>query len=652
MLAAITATPGQTNYTIGAGDTLTVGGNYDADLNVTFQGGGTVEVLAGADLGQVTLSVDAGVSVGTTRTILRAGATADRVRYFGRGGDDTLSVAGGVDRVLFDASADQGRSSAKATLLLAGNGQIGTITMLGSRGADRLIVDGFVSTGDIAANLGGGDDLVRFGRDAGVQDALVNRPFPDTEPGPGLVEIDTGAGDDAVDFRGGDFDAFRMKTGSGDDTVRILSSATEALPVDFRGAVFMELGSDADQFLSNGRANYQFGATIDAGAGDDYLKLEDISGGNSATEPSLVVRAGTSGAVRDRVEVGETFYSGTVRFEWSGEVLIRETAYNQFGQASSFNTDRSLELVGGGSLNTAFIRLSQFSVARGGYLVDTNSRLRLVSNVSATGASAVARIESAGSGDFVRLNGGGYNAASIDTRGGNDRIELINGSDFFGGGPQINTGSGADIVLLRDIAADRFGGRATQVNFGGQANRTNRLVVRGAAIDTLRVNYAGRTVVSEPAGNVIRELDFSETTGALAGSSPLTYESDDGTFVRDRLTVDATSLVRLTFRGRVGAIDIDTGNQADRIRFIGVQIDDGGVITTRGGDDIVSLESSSVDGPIEVRLGAGADELDNLFAFFADARFDGGSGIDLLLEPNNGEAVSFEEFGPDGDADF
>ena len=178
LLAAITATADTTDYTLQDGDRLYVNDGYNADLNVTFKGDGRVFVADGAAVVNGVFQADTNGSLGTTRVNFQGGSTANLITYNGAGGNDGVIIEDGavVGNVILDASSDQGRSDAASVLLVAEGGVTGDIVHLGSRGVDRLYVRGTVATGRVDANLGRGNDEVRFYRTALVRSSGPRSP--------------------------------------------------------------------------------------------------------------------------------------------------------------------------------------------------------------------------------------------------------------------------------------------------------------------------------------------------------------------------------------------------------------------------------------------------------------------------------------------
>ena len=64
------------------------------------------------------------------------------------------------------------------------------------------------------------------------------------------------------------------------------------------------------------------------------------------------------------------------------------------------------------------------------------------------------------------------------------------------------------------------------------------------------VENSGRTVITEPAGNVFFSLVLQE--GDLGLDSPLLYSGADGTLVRDLLRIESNSYVETHLKGRFG----------------------------------------------------------------------------------------------------
>ena len=642
MLAAITATAGTNTYNLNAGDTLTVNGDYDENLRVNFRGGGRVVVNNGADLGTVRLVAAGNVAPGTARATFNGGSSADFLEYVGRGGDDSLTIRrnAAVGVLLFDVSDDRGRTG-KAQLSLQGGSQVGDVTYVGSRGADSLFVSGTVFGGDIDAQLFGGADRVVFGPNAEV--LSPDQPAsPGNEPGFGQITIEGGTGGDLFDFRGGTYENLTIDGGDGNDRLRFRDAAVDA-PTTFLGFVDVDLGNGADRVDTPGATNFVFGGTIATGAGNDTLTLSGITGGNTGRGGDLTIDTGTAGG-RDVVRMGGMGYLGQVTVNWGGNFVFDETAFNNF---RSVFAGPSIVLSGGAAGTTANLAFDEFSNARGGFAVNSQSELRMFSNLSTERASssAAGSIVTAGGRDFVRINSASLVSLSIQTGGGSDRIEVINGTTVSDG-PQIDTGNGGDIVLLRNSRVLNLRSQRMNLEFGG-GRRSNRLVMGGNDIRRMNVEYAGRTIISEPSGNLIGELGVTESAGTV-GTASLIWSSDDGTGI-GVLTLDAINAVRVTYRGTVGTVTANLGAGSDLLTFTGVLFNGGesSLINAGGGNDFVSLESSDVTPGITVNLGNGDDELDNLFAFLGDnSVLNGGGGRDFLADPNTGGSVrNFEEFG-------
>lgn len=640
LLAAITATAGTNAYTLNAGDTLTVNGNYDEDLRVTFRGGGDVIVNNGADLGVVRLIAAGNATPGSTSAVFNGGSSADSLEYVGRGGSDALTVRRNAEigTLIFDASDDRGRTG-DGTLRLQGGSTVGTVSYVGSRGKDQLFLSGTVVGGIVDATLFGGVDRVVFGGSAEVV-SPTPPASPGNEPGFGQITIDTGSGNDLVDFRGGLYENFTLDAGGGNDRLRFRDASPDD-PTTFFGVLDVDMGSGADLVDTPGATNFVFGGTVATGAGNDTLRLENIAGGNTGRGGDITFDLGDDGGRLDAVLLGGSDYIGTVNFNWDGDFAFRETAFNNF---RPLFFGKGVVFSGGAAGTSANILFDQFSEARGGYSVTTDATLRLFSNLSATPSSSTSvGISSGGGRDLIRLDGTRVQNTSIFTRGNSDRIEIIDGT-FFSGSSRIDTGNGGDIVLFRNSTVG-----SVDVSYGG-GRRSNRLITSGNDVSRLDVFYSGRTIVSEPGGNEINVFTMTEKTGSAANTS-LIYDSDDGTFVGD-LFIDAINTVRMTFRGTVGLANVQTGAGSDLIFFTGVQINSSAIISSGGGNDFVSIAASAANDAFEIDLGAGDDELDNLFAFSAErSTFDGGAGSDYLAEPtDNATVTNFESFGLDPNA--
>ena len=469
----IVASPQTGTYTIGEGDTLVVNGNFDRDLTVRFDGGGAVQVNNGANVGLASFLAQPD-DVGTTRVRFNNGSEATGVFYQGRGGDDGLVVARGavLGQTTLDFSNDGGRSSACGLCNMQAGSAVEDVLYLGSSGRDVFIVGGEVFGGFVSADLGAGSDLASFREQADVTgDFLADDDFPAV----GSVDPKTGRGNDRVDFKGGVYDSVRIRTEGGNDKIRVLASATEEAPADFRSALRLETGSGNDRLDFFGYANLQTGGRFETGDGSDFVALRNISGGGAA----LVVETGTGGATRDVVDLKNMRFRESLDLQHGGNVLIRETGFNRYGLSNSPTTFEKLTISGGTASSTATIRLLGDSLVTSSYTIASESRLNLVSNLSNRGYEGF--IVGSERNDFIRINGGQASNLSVETFGGDDRVLFTDGARSFGG-PFVKTGSGGDIVVFQDYVSQSLAEAPVRVQFGGSPGKTNRLGMSGSVL--------------------------------------------------------------------------------------------------------------------------------------------------------------------------
>ena len=636
MLAAITATADQTDYTLADGDRLYVNSGYAADLNVTFQGDGRVFVADGAAVASADFRVDAGGSLGTTRVNFQGGSTAALINYVGAGGNDGIIIEDGavVGNVILDASRDQGNTDASSVLLVAEDGVTRDIVHLGSRGVDRLYVRGTVSTGQIDASLGRGADEVRFYRGSRVRSSGTRSP----------IDIRTGAGNDKVTFSGGRLDSAEIRTGDGDDTFYIRGASQG---VAFRGRLTVETGNGADTIDIRGTNSATDGYVLDSGAGVDRINVRQSTDPDNADfrDPdTLLIRTGTSGSKRDVVTLGAVRGLANVTLEAGGNVLLAEFAQSEYQRVTVFNESPSA---------VTTLRMNQSSTFDT-MEVATEGRLDLIANVvgndvavwtNGTTPFPFGGGTAPGTNDRITLDGADVNAVDIFTGGGNDTIRFRNGTTI--GAHNLDLGDGVDRVTYDAVTtlAD------VDIVFGGTSTNTNLLQMTDASFaDDVVVDFDGRTnVVMRGRVDVDGRLFFKENSDTgRAGANRLLLR-DTGTTTVNAFRIETGSAVNAQSALTARSLNLRSlgSTQRDFIDLSGATVTGTFAGSTQifleGGADDLRLVGTSFAGEVAIRLGNGNDVLDNTDTVFAGGgEIRGGAGQDFVADPDNGNLVGFE----------
>ena len=635
MLTTLTADPGVSSYTLADGDVLNVNGNYDGNLNVVFNGDGRVNVRRGAELGQARFTAAAG-NPGFTRVFFYGGSSAEVVDYVGNGGNDGVVANNGsvLGNVVFDAS--RGGAGANALIKLNNGTTTEDIAFFGTGGRDQLIVGGNVASGNIAANLGGGNDLVKFLNSATVQapSAPATGQLPE-----GVIELVTGGGIDTVRFEGGRYDNLAAVTGDGNDRIQLVGNSPGQT---FRGAVDIRTGNGTDRIIATGITTALMGYNFDAGAGDDLLRLRNLKGGGDpVTEDPLVINAGTDGPGRDTIEIGGLDYVGTVDISFGGDVFINERGFNNY-RATLFG-DTALRISGGRTGTTTTVRLRSGSASTGTTSISTNGRLDLETNGFTTRSL---QVNSVGAGDRVVLRGGGaVLSTTLNTGGGDDRIFFFD-SFGFGETGRINAGSGSDFVSVASAVTRGF----VNADFDGELGGRSELRIGNLQANGVRVDFAGGLVVRETQAQTFN-VGYTLTedrSSALAGTGTLALLADDQTSVGD-LVINTTNRTVVEYGGSVGGqVDIKTGRFADLFNLVGLDWANPFLrfsIVTGAGNDTVDLIDATIDATgsrYDINLGGGDDVfINDGTQFSGPGLVNGGNGNDLATDPGNGNLTNF-----------
>ena len=653
------AEAGTSSYTLRDGQTLEVGADFDEDLSVTFRGDGRVNVRGGAELGQArfTVAANAAAADSETRVVFYRNASADEVTFVGAGGKLGLVVANNgsdLGNVIVDASSDQGNTAGRTVLNLRNGSTTEDIAFFGSLGRDVLAVAGNVATGNISADLSGGNDLVRFDNTATVQApaAPADGELPD-----GQITLQLRNGNDTVVFRGGRYDNLALTTGPGNDGVYLTGDSPA---VAFRGEVDILTGNGNDVVAATGITTVEATTTIETGAGDDLVRLRNLSKSDpfplSPVRDALTIDVGSNTAQRDRVEIGGVNVAGPTEINFSGDVVIRETAANRYRDQPTLVSNGvvvspsrpALRIAGGSSTTDAIVRLGGGSFAEGGFEYESQAKTTLVAtDLKTTGAQSILTGDN---DDFIRLSSGVAEAGiDVQVGGGDDRVLIDRGQETSGLRLRGDDGRNLFQVFETDFG-DPADFPSLSATFGGGPTADNILQLRNVQGEPdLTAAIRGRTRIQELSAMRLGQIRIFQP-GIVSGNtqdSPLSYRGNSGSFAAGISIDRIASRVHLLYNGSIGelgvTVDTTAASFADSINLVRADIAGRVDINTGGGNDRVNLFDATVEFGTFVNLGAGDDSLDNRRTDLGDrSNLNGGGGTDLIGDAGNGTVRNFE----------
>lgn len=251
----------------------------------------------------------------------------------------------------------------------------------------------------------------------------------------------------------------------------------------------------------------------------------------------------------------------------------------------------------------------------------------------------------------------------------NIRVDLRDGDDLFAFGgmgsdaPQsevrgsltVRMGNGADRVdinaaLIRNSLTIDTGRGSDAVVVTNSTVQRNLDLSTGLAVDL--VFLGGVTVFNNARVDTAGSNDFVNTLGLLAGNRlDVQTGSGDDTFLASRYTEDTTDTTAATIVEQLNTFLTDsgaTGAFSDLAEyfapggFLEARLDEvaanttgsfyawNAVISTGDGNDTAMVNDADVSRCLQVRLGAGDDDLTFLRNAYGDANLDGGPGTDSV----------------------
>lgn len=503
-------------------------GSTGGDSILGEDGNDVVSLLGGDDWASGGNGNDT-ISGGAGRDSLLGGDGADRL--LGQGSVDLLDGGAGIDYLDGGTSGSIISDEVAGTVTLTNTGflttrgdrviaeSIGSITLIGSSGADSINTNAF-NSGLVTVFGGGGNDTIQGGAlgevffgeagddvlaGAGGQDFLYGGDGNDTVNGGGATDfLSGGAGNDRIV--------------AGNESNQLREEADANLTVSTSGAVttITGLGTDvitgtiSSVILTGGAGNnvldvsgFAGGATLNGGDGNDDLRgtvnSDILFGGNG--NDTLTGNAGNDflngdagldsllgGAGADQLRGGadDDFLNGG------------SEADRYYEQANSNFTINALQVTGVTTGTDTLIAIEQISLlgGSGANLLDARLSSLPVSLVGSTGndtllGSAFNDTLDGGNGDDV-LSGGAGNDALIGGNGNDIRYESLDVNATIEGTTVTATGLGTDssnslegIVLIGGANANLFNASAATVRvtlIGGAGNDT---LIGGAQADVL-----------------------------------------------------------------------------------------------------------------------------------------------------------------------
>jgi Ca2+-binding RTX toxin-like protein len=540
---------------------------------------------------------------------------------------DATGVAGNLD-ISFDGN----------------DGAAEGVTFLGAQG------DNFVESGEASDNITtfegndtvideGGNDVIRTN---GGNDTVISGGVG------GFADIDTGAGDDTVDFGAGLFSGNDRVAMGGDagDRLIVREATVETDYQQVTGATTLDVRTSGSTVLGN-NGNGSLGEA--AGIKVVDLNLAGLGGGNNTLDaqdyagPLTVNLGGVASA--DTVLLG------------NGDDIVNTSSFGDTdniqgnGGFDTINVQDGATSITTGSLFSGVEQINYLSDGDGqdhSLVVDADNAPTVGNKLTVNGAELAADevlTYDSTAANFASDVRGGAAGDNINTNNNfADEISSAGGADTIvaGGGDLVNSGSGADNVTL-------VGGNNT-VNAGSDGDT----VTLGTGIDIVNGDDGDdRLVVTNSA-----DLTAADTLNGGADTDTLSVQ---GTFVDAQFT-GTSNIEALEGRdnGGAGANNITIGAEAQEggIRTVNLLDVDADTLQAKtytadltvnlsGGSDVVETGSgndrvvTASTGNVNLTLNSGDDtiEVSGKDWTYAD-KANGGQGSDTMLLDNSTGAVT------------
>ncbi len=614
----------------GAGDDRLYG---DADDTVIEGGDGYDRLYVtnnqGLNINLATASIEE-ASGNAGNDLFNASEMTERVRLYGKDGNDFLAGGAGSDHLRGDGGNDILSGGAGNDTL---EGKDGADELRGGSGDDRLYVDG----DDTIIDGGDGYDRLYVQGIDGVSLDLATASIEDATGATGDDIFDGGSSADAVRLYGRD-GADQLTGGSGNDYLRgdggddtLNGGAGNDYVIGGSGSDELRTGSGDDRLYVDGDDTI-----IDGGAGYDRLYVQGVDGVSLDLAAASIEEA--SGATGDDVFDGGASADAVRLYGRDGADQLTGGSGNDHlggdGGDDTLNGGAGNDYLNGGSgsdelrAGSGDDRLyvdGDDTIIDGG---DGYDRLYVqgVDGVSLDLTAASIEEASGATGDDIFDGGSSADAVRLYGRDGADQLTGGSGNDYLrgdGGDDTLNGGAGNDYVI---------GGSGSDELRAGSGD--DRLYVDGD--DTIIDGGAGYDRL------YVQGIDGVSLDLATASIEDATGAAGDDIFDGGS-SADAVRLY-----GKDGADQLTGGSGNDYLRG------DGGDDTLIGGAGNDYLIGGA--GADTLRGGAGDDRL---YVDSSDVVAEGGDGYDRLYV-QGAEAVSsdvaansFEEaYGGAGDDQF
>lgn len=577
-----------TNIDAFAGNNITSTG-YE---NVSLNSGAASNAAGGQTIGTMTITADA-ASAPVSLTL--SGTNSVRINSF-------ASNSTGLSTINASALTAQLTGTETFRLNATALGALGTQSIIGSAGEDRIVVGNFASTIDGGAgndsitggtladsihggqgndNLvgGGGNDTIRGNEGNDTIDALVGNATR-------AVSIDGGAGNDTVNLEATLVATDIVNGGEGTaDTLRV--NATVAAEAAVGVTNFEVLRTDgADQIMSNFANNTGFTAVFATGAGVDIT--------NASTTLNTYRVDSTSSGAHSFARLADTGTDSLSLVNFAATGSPGNTTLTAF----TANNEESLTIDVSAGADTA----------PGSLTIDTLNAADLTT-LTLTGDHSITIGTIAGAQDLATINAAGmnYNQSTLSINASISEVDMVvtGGSARF---LSLETGSGDDSVT-GTTGADSI-----------WTNNGDDTVTAGGGADTIRTD-GGDDTVSDGTG--------ADTITAGTGTDAVNLTVDGTSDQIRQLSTDSAAASATTFAGAtVSAGDSMTfGNGVDVVRNFSAGA------TASGGDTLQVLVAgapTTLIGQTVVNLSAGNA------VFFASGNFNASTGRFVITAPGVG----------------
>jgi hypothetical protein len=492
-------------------------------------------------------------------------------------------------------------------------------------------------TAGLTANLGAGDDAVRF------SNASFNK----------AVSINLGGGNNAFTMTDSNIGgAFKFTGGDGVDVVTFAGAFTTV-----GGGATIKLGGGGDDVIGSAtRVIFGKGLTIDGGSGNDEVRLATVDGGELRVVGNLTF---AGGAGDDLLAVGFT----NARTIVTGALKLTDVSGNETVQFAGTNADvGSLSLLAGIGSNTFNSTVTHYVVAKNVQWTSGNGTDNVTfagQNLRVGGALSIALGDGGGSA-LVNPNTHVHIGGTLMLSGsGAARALEVNATEvYIAGKATLNAGAGDGVARIFGLSGVFLGGGASLSSGAGDTSLTisgnNRLISNGS-LNLTNGGGLGEASIFIGGGSAPSVVDGAVNLKGGASAKLLMGGTITGAVNLSTASLSAASLISIDcfVQGALhigGAVKITTPTLTGQTGSIGINaaIFDNTVTVQGGaGAETLSINNTIMNKAFTASLGAGNDlvrlELLNSLgaSYFRGAvMLKGGAGEDTFLL--GGAGVSYE----------